>query len=360
MSENGPNLRLYPGADVIDQLIDNVAILTTEAQARFAESYSEYSWRVDLSEPPVFWFEREPPAMFAPSFIGSTSGTSNTWLWGWENINSFPGPVIQDAERLHELAESISAGNPDFDCTELLTAKLPLGEEERRQMGLPERTEYSYVYAAMAVAGIKAPVFYRAPTGNGSYAWFLLSNSDEFSLPSPTPLVTIRALTDALSQGLLTNHKVAVQAYAAWRDGVELAGDGDVRVLRTPGGDVQITFDELGRITNIAGQQSPGQQSAGQQAPGQQSLGQQSVGQQSVGQQTHGQQVSGQQVPGQQSAGQQSVGQQAPDQQASGQQAPGQQTPGQQAPGQPAAGAPDNGGGQQPKGFFGRLFGKRS
>ena len=259
MSDNDIDVKLYPGEDLMEQLIDNVAILAMEAQAQFAEIYGDYAWRADLTEPAVFWFEREPPAMFAPSFIGSTSGVSNTWLWGWENINGFPHAVVEDAERLHEIAESFTTMNPNLDCVELLTPNLPLSAEERHGMGLRDRDEYSYVYAAMAVAGMEVPVYYRGPTGEGSYAWFLLHNPQEFSLPSATPLATATALTEALNRGLLTNHKVALEAYAARRAGIDMTMADDVATLETPAGTLTVTFDEFGRIGRISSTLSPEQ-----------------------------------------------------------------------------------------------------
>lgn len=248
-------LRISPDRNVIDQLVDQAFVLATEAQTRFAEQYGSYSWRADLGDDnPVFWFEREPePAIFRPHFIGSTSGVSNTWLWGWDNINGFPDAAVEVVAQLRGIAEQL--GDP-----ELTTAKLPLESDAREAEGFPEHDEYSYVYAAMAVSGLKIPVFYRAPSGpEGSYAWFVLDNAAEFTLADATPIDMTGAITQALETGRLTDHRLAVESYAQRRSGVTLVegdsadGGGSALTLSTASGDVTVTFDDENRVVRISG-----------------------------------------------------------------------------------------------------------
>ena len=42
-------------------------------------------WRVDFETRSLFFGEDE----YKIQFIGSESSASNTWMWGWENINHF-------------------------------------------------------------------------------------------------------------------------------------------------------------------------------------------------------------------------------------------------------------------------------
>ncbi|MFL0289318.1 DUF6882 domain-containing protein [Mycobacterium sp. SMC-21] len=232
--------------DVVGQLIDHTLILSVEAQTELIGRYSGLSWRVDLSEPPVFWFECEPAAAFRPHFIGSSSAVTNTWLWGWENINKFPEPVVSLARHVREVGARLGAA-------ELTTAYQNLHPAERVYEGLIARgmPEAVFVYCAQALSELPAPVYYRAPNGTG-HSWFLLDNPNEFSLPAPTVVSAAAAMMRALQTGDITDHRLAVTAYAQRRQGLSLQSAGtDRMIVGAPDGQVVIGLDEFGRIAEI-------------------------------------------------------------------------------------------------------------
>ena len=232
--------------DVVGQLVDHTLILSVEAQTELIARYSGLSWRVDLSEPPVFWFERKPAAMFRPHFIGSSSAITNTWLWAWENINHFPEPVVSLARHVREVGARLGAA-------ELTTAYQNLHPAERVYEGLIARgmPEAVFVYCAQALSGLPAPVYYRAPNGSG-HSWFLLDNPDEFSLPTPTAVSAAAAMTRALQTGDVTDHRLAVTAYTQRRQGLSLhSAEADRMIVGAPDGHVVVELDEFGRIIEI-------------------------------------------------------------------------------------------------------------
>ncbi len=232
--------------DVVGQLVDHTLILSVEAQTELIARYSGLSWRVDLSEPPVFWFERKPAAMFRPHFIGSSSAITNTWLWAWENINHFPEPVVSLARHVREVGARLGAA-------ELTTAYQNLHPAERVYEGLIARgmPEAAFVYCAQALSALPAPVYYRAPNGSG-HSWFLLDNPDEFSLPTPTAVSAAVAMTRALQAGDVTDHRLAVTAYTQRRQGLSLHSAGaDRMIVGAPDGQVVVELDEFGRIIEI-------------------------------------------------------------------------------------------------------------
>ena len=244
MPTGGFDLTLQPGDDVIDHLVDVTVILSTEAQAAFVAAYSPYGWRVDLQGVPVFWFEREPVATFQPSIVGSSAEQSNSWMWSWNNINGLPAEVIAVSESMKALGEQL--GVP-----ELTIAAQSLDPAIRTQEGLTAREQVPqrYVYAAQAVSGI--PVYFRAPVGGGSFAWFLLQNEEEFALPSATVSATADAIQRSLADGHLVDHRRALRGYADRRAGVALREvDGEV-VLTVSDGDVTVAFDEQSRIARV-------------------------------------------------------------------------------------------------------------
>jgi len=247
-SSDGVNLRIEPGRDPVDQLIDDIIILATECQTAFAERYADMpGWRVDLDKPAVFWFTTEPPVMFRPHFLGTTSKQSNTWLWGWENINKLSKDVIDVADDVLSIGKAIHA-------VELTTAQLPLDATARQQAGLPARDdpETTLIYAAEALSGLRYPVYYRAPMHETSNAHFLLDNDDAFTLPAPTSLATSNAIVAALSSGHMIDHMRAVRSYAA-RRGVQLTEQDDTTLLQVTDGTLTMRFDDQGRLAGLSG-----------------------------------------------------------------------------------------------------------
>ena len=72
-------------------------------------------WNVDLSAGFLYFGADAYPVQF----IGSESASSNTWLWGWENINGFPESVVATAHEMKRMGER-------YGLTPFTTAKLAL------------------------------------------------------------------------------------------------------------------------------------------------------------------------------------------------------------------------------------------
>lgn len=54
------------------------------------------SWNVDFSKGIILFGDKPYPLQF----IGSESNSSNSWLWGWKNINHFPNHILQLANQM--------------------------------------------------------------------------------------------------------------------------------------------------------------------------------------------------------------------------------------------------------------------
>ena len=59
------------------------------------------NWQVDFDSGKIYFDERE----FDMQFIGSESFSSNTWLWGYENINGFDERLLELANKAREFGE---------------------------------------------------------------------------------------------------------------------------------------------------------------------------------------------------------------------------------------------------------------
>ncbi|MCA4994375.1 hypothetical protein HWD35_06610 [Tsukamurella tyrosinosolvens] len=245
-------LWIDPHRDAVRMLADQTTVLAEEAQELFAEKYAAYPWQVDLSGTPRFWFEREPIAEFRAHFIGSVSEYSNTWMWGWENINGYPEEAVA-------LSTSVRDAGERLDCPEFTTTVLPLDPRERSDAGLPAREHavYDYVHAAMALTDLVEPVYYRGSNGNGGYAWFVLENRAEFHLPPASIMSAVGILTRITAAGLVADPHLATWAYAVRREGLTIEQTGTDMILTAQDGSATVSFDDRGRLARIDAHAGP-------------------------------------------------------------------------------------------------------
>ena len=75
------------------------------------------NWQVDFDSGKIYFDERE----FDMQFIGSESFSSNTWLWGYENINGFDERLLELANKALEFGEKFGLSafsTPQFELDE--------------------------------------------------------------------------------------------------------------------------------------------------------------------------------------------------------------------------------------------------
>ena len=75
------------------------------------------NWQVDFDSGKIYFDERE----FDIQFIGSESFSSNTWLWGYENINGFDERLLKLANKAREFGEKFGLSafsTPQFELDE--------------------------------------------------------------------------------------------------------------------------------------------------------------------------------------------------------------------------------------------------
>lgn len=75
------------------------------------------NWQVDFDSGKIYFDERE----FDMQFIGSESFSSNTWLWGYKNINGFDERLLELANKAHEFGEKFGLSafsTPQFELDE--------------------------------------------------------------------------------------------------------------------------------------------------------------------------------------------------------------------------------------------------
>jgi hypothetical protein len=75
------------------------------------------NWQVDFDSGKIYFNGRE----FDMQFIGSESFSSNTWLWGYENINGFDERLLELANKAREFGEKFGLSafsTPQFELDE--------------------------------------------------------------------------------------------------------------------------------------------------------------------------------------------------------------------------------------------------
>ncbi|WP_149724872.1 DUF6882 domain-containing protein [Campylobacter concisus] len=75
------------------------------------------NWQIDFDSGKIYFDERE----FDIQFIGSESFSSNTWLWGYENINGFDERLLELANKAREFGEKFGLSafsTPQFELDE--------------------------------------------------------------------------------------------------------------------------------------------------------------------------------------------------------------------------------------------------
>lgn len=155
-------------------------------QKRFGELVLQYPrWDVDFGKGTIRFGEEEFPV----GFLGSESDSSNTWLWGWVNINHFPENIVEDSEAFYE------------HC-------MMMGMEEIKEAEL-DLTELvnGHALASMAVvAGADNRMcYYRAPYDGGA-AFLLVKDVPDSIFAAVSAVDAASAISESISDFPLQHH----------------------------------------------------------------------------------------------------------------------------------------------------------
>lgn len=203
-------------------LVDRSAFISAEAQLALEALVGEASWEVDLSdEPTLTWQLSDGTLQMRPSLLGTVSFASNTWHWGWDNVNDFPTAVIDQASLVRAKASELA---------EVQTPELSLAADETLPLLL--------VIAAKTLTGI--PTHYAASYGPKTDVWFLLEDTG-IDLGEASSANVGRVIAQALATTPITDQRLALRSWADQR-GFQLIDEGDAFVLAARDGQAKISF----------------------------------------------------------------------------------------------------------------------
>ncbi|MDF2846549.1 MAG: hypothetical protein K0R97_531 [Oerskovia sp.] len=218
-------------APTLQDLVDRAVILSAEHQAHFADLGGESAWDADL-EAGTLTFHSEIPLVCGAHFLGTAAPATQSWLWGWHNVNHFPEGVVAAAEHVHQ--RGVTGGIFELSTPEIL---------------LTDAVPYRLALAAKAVTGHFT--HFAGPTGGGTCAWFLVTHP-RFELPPATVARVARVVPEGIGSTVVADHRRAVRAYAVLR-GLDIRWQDEQTALVAAGdGDVTVSFDERGRLSGLS------------------------------------------------------------------------------------------------------------
>lgn len=151
-------------------------------------------WNVDFSEGVILFGEQSYPLQF----IGSESTSSDTWLWGWENINGFPEEIIQ-------LATNAKVVGERWNLEPLKTAEFSLDD-------IFNGHNLSIVTCGL----VDKYCYYRGPHSGG--AIFVAFSGVPDSVFASVDVQRFVSITMHCVQQFTIDHKIFVEGFLAWNN----------------------------------------------------------------------------------------------------------------------------------------------
>lgn len=149
-------------------------------------------WNVDFSEGVICFGNKK----YSIQLIGSEATSSNTWLWGWENINGFSEKILQTVRHTKELGER-------WGLKPLTTAELPLDDTCNGHN------------LCIVTCGLEEHLcYYRGPHAGG--AVFVAFSDVPDEVFTPVDLHKFISLTTQCIQQFHMDHKIFTEGFLSW------------------------------------------------------------------------------------------------------------------------------------------------
>ncbi|MGF7441784.1 DUF6882 domain-containing protein [Campylobacter concisus] len=182
------------------------------------------NWQVDFDSGKIYFDERE----FDMQFIGSESFSSNTWFWGYENINGFD-------ERLLELANKAREFGEKFGLSIFSTPQFELGENFN-----------GHTISMVACTAFDEQNYYRIEYEGG--AAYVAFRSDIVFEEPVLANELLSVVNDCLSTYEL-DHKILVKGLLLSCDMKFSESPNEIVANKN---ELSFKFDELNRLINIS------------------------------------------------------------------------------------------------------------
>lgn len=151
------------------------------------------NWNVDFETGQLVFGDKSYPVQF----LGSESNSSNTWKWGWDNINGFNASLIELANEMRSLGEK-------WNLEPLCVADFELDDT------------FNGHTLAIVVCGVSKNnyCYYRGPHGGDAV---LMAFSDvSNSVFNPVDVHKFVSVTMDCIQKFQVNHKIFIESFLHW------------------------------------------------------------------------------------------------------------------------------------------------
>ncbi len=203
------------------------SVVTQNAMAELV--VKNRNWFVDFSKGTLSFGNDAYPVQF----IGSESSHSDTWMWGWNNINGFDESILKLTREVYEIGQS-------YNLEPLTTKTFPLSDEL-----------YGHTLAIVACGLSKGKYcYYRGPHDGGAIMMAVSGLPQEVFAPVDMQCF-ISTTMDCIQQFEL-DHRIFVESLLMW-NGTAYEGL-DNKVVAHFVQDLMIGFEQvegIARITEI-------------------------------------------------------------------------------------------------------------
>lgn len=202
-NENNSNKNAVPAANIDIDLSNYIHVFSAclgkmmAIQNAFAELVvKNRNWNVDFSRGIIAFSDGDNRNEYPLQFLGSESNSSQTWLWGWENVNNFPDALIGMARYIREIGEK-------WGLEPLTVAEFDLNDAFN-----------GHNLSIIACGLSKNYCYYRCPHANGA-AFVAVTRVDE-KVFAPVTCHAFASITTQCIQQFPVDHRIFTESFLSW------------------------------------------------------------------------------------------------------------------------------------------------
>jgi hypothetical protein len=204
-------------------------------QLALADLIGNRSWSSDMRTGRIAFGD---DLSFPIQVLGSRSDADDTWLWGWANQQSnFPAHVLSACSRIKQLGTEH-------------------GIKEFTEPGFVLDAVSDHMLAMLCGGLIGTACYYRAPQQGG--AAFLLLEETPDSIRAPAAAARVNTVLMQVISNFDIEHRPMAESFLRQQGFVLSGAPASIQATRAADDvQVQIAFDEYGRITRVDGRLKP-------------------------------------------------------------------------------------------------------
>ena len=225
---NGMNIKKDNWFEVFSASLGQMVAVQTNCAELVVKNQD---WHLDFPKQYISFGDQKYPIQF----IGTESTVSNTWLWGWENVNNFSDSLI-------EFAKSTKQKGIKWNLEPLTTPEFDLNETFNGH-------NLSIVSCAISD---KKMCYYRCVHDKG--AIFVAFSDIPNEVFAPLEIQRFAAIVAQCIQQFYVDHRIFVESFLRWnRTSFDCQGDNIIAHFPV---DLTIKFEKANGIDRITAMNS--------------------------------------------------------------------------------------------------------